>query len=77
MLDRRRDLRGIIEMGEPVLPWAILFHMTLDILHQIAEALPVVIPWALVVDIAKHPLNRVGTRTVGRSPEQRKTWMTG
>src|SRR5215813_1855863 len=42
VLDSRRDLRGIIEMGEPVLPWAILFHMTLDILHQIAEAFPLV-----------------------------------
>ena len=43
VLDSRRDLRGVIEMGELVLPWAILFHMTLDILHQIAEAFPLVI----------------------------------
>src|SRR5262249_61002360 len=64
VLDSRRDLRGIIEMGEPVLPWAILFHMTLDILHQIAEAFPLVIPCARIVDIAKHPLNGVSTRTV-------------
>jgi len=66
VLDSRRDLRGIIEMGEPVLPWAILVHMTLYILHQIAEAFPLVIPCALIVDLAKHPLNGVSTRTVRR-----------
>ena len=66
VLDRCRDLRGIIEMGELVLPWAILFHMTLDIFDQIAEAFPLVIPCALIVDIAEHPLNRIGTRTVSR-----------
>lgn len=31
-LDCRCDLRCIIELGEPVLPWAILFHMLLDVL---------------------------------------------
>ena len=64
MLDHRCDFRGVIEMGEPVLPWAVRFHMLLYILHQIAEAFPLVIPGALVVNIAKHPLNGVGTRTV-------------
>ena len=66
VLDRRRDLRGIIEMGEPVLPWAIGLHMPLDILHQIAEAFPSVVACALVVDITEDPLNGVGTWTVGR-----------
>ena len=36
------------------------------ILHQIAEAFPLVIPCALIVDLAKHPLNGVSTRTVRR-----------
>ena len=66
VLDRRCDLRGIIELGEPVLPWSILFHVPLDILHHIAEAFPFMIPCALVVHIAEHPLNGVGTRTVRR-----------
>src|SRR5262245_13756021 len=60
-------------MGEPVRPWAILFHLTLDILHQSAEAFPLLMPWALLVDIAKPPLHGVRTRTVRREPEQRKT----
>src|SRR5215470_17055485 len=66
VLDRCRDLRGIIKLGEPVLPRSILFHVSLDILHQIAEAFPLMIPCALVVHIPEHPLNGVGTRTVRR-----------
>ena len=66
VLDSRRDLRGIIEMGEPVLPWAIGLHRPLDILYQITEAFPLVVACALVVDITDDPLNRVSTRTVGR-----------
>lgn len=66
VLDRCGDLRGIIKMGEPVLPWAILFHMPLDILHQIAETFPLMIPCTFVVDIAKDPLDGVGPRTVRR-----------
>jgi hypothetical protein len=72
VLDRRGDLRSLIEMGEPVLPWAIGLHMPLDILYQIAEAFPCVIACAFVVDIAEDPLNRVGMWTVGRQPKQRK-----
>jgi hypothetical protein len=52
-------------------------HVPLDILHQIAEAFPFVVPCALVVHIAAHPLNRGGTRTVRRSPEDSKTGVTG
>jgi hypothetical protein len=66
VLDRRCDLQRIIEVGESVLPGAILFHVPLDILHQITEAFPLMIPCALVVHIAEHPLNGVGTRTVRR-----------
>ena len=66
VLDRRGDLRGLIELGEPVLPWAIGLHMLLDILYQIAEAFPFVVACALVVDITEDPLNRVSTWTVGR-----------
>ena len=64
VLDRRCDLWGIIEMGEPVLPWAIRFHVLLDILHQVAEAFPFMMPCTFVMHIAEHPLNGVGTRTV-------------
>ena len=77
VLDRCGDLRGIIKMGEPVLPWAMLFHMPLDILPQIAETFPLMSPWTFVVDIAQDPLDGVGPRTVRREPEQRKTWRTG
>ena len=66
VLDRRGDLRGILEMGEPVLPWAILCHMPLDILHQIAEAFPCVISCTFIMHIAERSLDRVGTWTVGR-----------
>ena len=66
VLDSRRDLRGIIETREPVLPWAILLYMPLDILHQIAEAFPLMIPCTFVMYITKRPLNRVGTWTVRR-----------
>jgi len=63
VLDRRCDFRGIIELGEPILPRSILFHMPLDILYQVAEAFPFVVACALVVDIAEDPLNRVGPWT--------------
>jgi hypothetical protein len=66
VLDRRCDLQCIREVGESVLPGAMLFHVPLDILHQITEAFPLMIPCALVVHIAEHPLNGVGTRTVRR-----------
>ena len=72
VLDRRCDFRGSLEMGEPVLPRAMLFHRPLDILYQIAEALPCVVAGALVVDIAADPLNQVGPGTGGREPEQRQ-----
>ena len=35
-LDRRCDLRCIIELGAFVLPWSICLHVPLDVLHQIA-----------------------------------------
>ena len=66
VLDRRGNLRSLIEMGEPVLPWAIVLHMPLDILYQSAEAFPLMIPCTFVVDIAKDPLDGVGPRTVRR-----------
>jgi hypothetical protein len=66
VLDRRYALRGIIELGEPVLPWAILLHGLLDILHQSAEAFPFMIPCTFVMDIAEHLRKGVGTRTVWR-----------
>jgi hypothetical protein len=43
-----------------------LLYMPLDVLAQIAEAFPWVIPCAFVADIAERPLNRMGSRTVGR-----------
>ena len=66
VLDRCCDLRGIIEMGEFVPPWTICLHVLLDVLYQIAEAFPFVVPCAFVMYIAEDPLNRIGTRTVRR-----------
>ena len=77
VLDRRCDLRGIIEMGEFVLPRSIRLHVPLDVLDQIAEAFPFVIARAVVMDIAKDPLNRIGTRAIRRQPQQLKTRVTG
>src|SRR5262249_27344534 len=65
-LDSRGDLRSIIELGEFVLPWSIFLHVLLDVLHQIAETFPFVVPCTLVVHIAERPLDRVGPWTVGR-----------
>jgi hypothetical protein len=76
-LDSRRDPRGIIELGEFVPPGTICLHVLLDVLYQIAETFPFMVPCALVVYIAEHPLNRIGTRTVRWQPEQRKARMTG
>jgi hypothetical protein len=45
----------------------------LDVLYQITESFPFVISRAFVMDIAKDPLNRIGTRTVRRQPEHLKT----
>ena len=75
-LDRRCDFRGIIELGEFVPPWAIVAYVPLYVLHQIVEAFPCVIPCALVMHIAKSPLNGVGPRTVRRQPEHLKTGVT-
>src|SRR5678815_3530089 len=52
-------------------------HMLLHILDHIAQAFPFVVPCALVVDIAEHPLNGVGPWTVRRQPQQHKTGVTG
>ena len=73
VLDRCRDLRGIIEMGELIRPWSIFLHVPLDVLYQITESFPLVIAGAFVMDIAEDPLNRIGTRTVRRQPEHLKT----
>src|SRR5918911_3355418 len=59
------DLRSSIEMGELVLPWPVCLHVPLDILHQVTEAFPFMVPRALIMHISEHPLNRVGTWTVG------------
>jgi hypothetical protein len=72
-LDSRCDLRCIIEPGEFVLLWSIFLHVLLDVLHQIVEAFPFMVPCTLVVYITEHPLNRVGPRTVRRQPEHLKT----
>src|SRR5262245_56999934 len=66
VLDRRCDLRCIIELGECVLPWSMLLHMPLDVLDQVAEAFSPVVACAFVMDIAEDPLNRIGTWTVRR-----------
>ena len=68
---------GIIEPGEWILPWSICLYVLLDVLHQIVETFPCMIPCALVMHIAERPLNRVGTRTVRRQPEQHEAWMIG
>jgi hypothetical protein len=75
VLDRCCDLRGIIEMGEPVLPWAILFQRPLDILHQVTEAFPFVIPCALIMHITEGPLNGIGPGAICWQPEQGKSWV--
>src|SRR5262245_55435202 len=72
-LDSRCDFRCIIEPGEFVLPWSISVYVLLDVLHQIAETFPFMVPCALVVHIAEGSLNGVGPWTVGRQPEQFKT----
>lgn len=66
VFDRCCDLRGIIELGEPVLPWSMLFYMLLDVLDQVTEAFSPVVSCAFVVDIAEDPLNRIDTSTVCR-----------
>ncbi len=76
-LDCLCDFRGSIKLGEFVLPWSIFLHMLLDVLHQITEAFPFVVPCTLVVYITKRPLNGVGPRTVCRRPEHLKTGVTG
>src|SRR5262245_11668819 len=76
-LDRRGDLWGLIELGEPVLPGDILFPEPLDLLPQIAAAFPLMMPWALVVPLAAHPHKGVGTGTVRREPEERQLRGTG
>ena len=65
-LDRRCDFRGIIELREFVLPWSIFLHMLLDVLHQLMEAFPFVVPSTLIVYIAKRPLNGVRTWAIRR-----------
>jgi hypothetical protein len=77
VLDCRNDLRGIRELGEPVLLRAMCFPRLLDILPPIAEAWPLMMPGALVVDITTHALQGVGTRTVRQSPESRTPRVTG
>jgi len=72
ILGRCCDLRGIIELGEFVLPWPVLLHMPLDILYQIAEAFPFVVPCALVMHITERPLNRISPRTIRQQPQQLK-----
>src|SRR5262252_1774530 len=66
VFNRCCDLRGIIELREFVLPWSICLPMPLDILHQVMEAFPFVVPCALVMHITEHPLKRVGPWTGGR-----------
>jgi hypothetical protein len=44
--------------------------MPLHILYHIPSTFACVVPCALVMDIAKHPLNGVGTRTVRWEPQQ-------
>ena len=65
-LNRRCDLRGIIELGEFVLPRSIFLHLPLYILHEVAEAFPFVVPCALVMHITERPLNWVGPWAVRR-----------
>ena len=66
VLDRRCDFRGIIELGEFVLPWAMRLQVLLDVLYQIAETFPLMVPCTLIVHLAEDPLNRIGARTVRR-----------
>jgi hypothetical protein len=54
-----------------------LLDVPLDVLSQIAEAFPCVIPCTFVMYITARPLHRVGTWTGRRSPEHRKAGMTG
>jgi hypothetical protein len=54
-----------------------LFPRPLDLLHQITEAFPLVLPCAFGVDIAHDPRAGVGPRPGRREPEPRHTWRTG
>ena len=75
--DRSRDVWLLLERGEVVPPWAILLYGPFDILHQSAEAFPCVISCTFILPIAERSLARVGTWTVGRSPEHLKAGVTG
>jgi len=68
VLDHSCACWGLIELRELVPPWSLRVSVRLDLLPQIAETLPCVRPWALVLPIATRPLTRGGTGTGGRSP---------
>jgi hypothetical protein len=76
-LDRRCDCRGIIELGEFVLPGPMCLHMPLDVPSHVTEAVPLMLPCALGVHLAERALHRGGTRTVWRPPASLKARVTG
>ena len=67
-LDNGCDLRRIIEMGQRVQPWAIVFQVPYHIIDHSAYALPLVVPRAFIMDIAPGALYGMGSRTIRRQP---------
>src|SRR5262245_18802036 len=68
LLDRGSDFWVLIELGEMVSPGAIRLHVPFDVLHQITQAFPCVVPCALVIDIAERSLNGIGPWTIRWQP---------
>ena len=55
--------------------WAIDVQVPLDVRHQVPHALARVVAGALIMAIAKGPLNRIGPRAVGGQREELEAGM--
>ena len=64
--DGSGDLRGVVDLGEGIVPRAIDVQMLVHILHQVPDAFAGMIPGTLVMDITKGSLNGIRPGTVGR-----------
>src|SRR4029450_6076227 len=71
-LDSGGDLRLSIEMGQLVQPWSICLQVPYHITHDIASALPFVVPRAFIMHITKGSLDGIGSRPQRWGPKQLK-----
>src|SRR5256885_16809005 len=71
VLDSSRDLGGLIQRGEVVLPRAVVTPRRLSVLPHIAHTVPFGVPGPFVVPIATRPRQGIGPRTGRRPPAQR------